>query len=176
MDASFQSEHLAMFHEIDIDLRCNKEATISEFDTFPSVMHCELWCHSKHFSIPSKRYNLRVPIGSFARRSFKKQELHDLSNITSETDGWCCYRRWHVIELLSVNLGSKFVGLQLLMYMYVFQHEAEIKILFISPFSTDPPKLPRPKKFYWPIWKKYILFFIPEITGSKYFVIFLLLF
>jgi hypothetical protein len=35
-------EHLAMSHEIDIDLECNKWAAMSEFDTFVTEMHCEL--------------------------------------------------------------------------------------------------------------------------------------
>ena len=41
-DTELQSEHLAMSHEIDIDLGCNKEAAMSEFDTFLTEMHCKL--------------------------------------------------------------------------------------------------------------------------------------
>jgi hypothetical protein len=53
-----QSEHLAMSHEIDIDLGCNKEAAMSEFDTFLTEMHCKLWCHSN--GCIKNRYGCRL--------------------------------------------------------------------------------------------------------------------
>ena len=53
-----QSEHLAMSHEIDIDLGCNKEAAMSEFDTFLTEMHCKLWRHSN--GCIKNRYGCRL--------------------------------------------------------------------------------------------------------------------
>ena len=60
--------------------------------------------------------------------------------------------------------------------MFCFQTEvsyagvkAKIKIIFVSPYPTDPKKLPLPKKFYCNFSYKIIFFLLLLITERQKF-------